>query len=85
MDAGIHRESFRTTWEQIHSTIANHDDVDAGTVGFNLVELGVIVAIEECEITDERSDDCETARPEQIDVRTRQMAREAARRNGLLM
>ena len=56
---------------KIHSTIANHDDLDAGTLGFNLVELGMIVAIEECEIKDERSDDCEAARAEQIDVRTR--------------
>jgi len=47
MDASIHCESFRTTWEKIHSTIANHDDLDAGTLGFNLAELGMIVAIKE--------------------------------------
>ena len=87
MDAGIHCESFRTTWVKIHSTIANHDDLDAGTatsLGFNTVDL-VCNAIRECsEITDCRCDDCEAARAERIDVRTRQMAREAARRNGLL-
>ena len=86
MDAGIDSKSFRTTWEQIHSTIAYHDDLDAGrpkSLGFKTIEL-LCDAFDECEMADERSDDCEIARAEQIGVRTRQMAREAARKYGLL-
>ena len=71
---------------RIHSTIANNDDLDAGTAkssGFKTIEL-LCTSIDECVIADGRSDDCEIARVEQIAVRTRQMAREAARKHGLL-